>query len=73
VAPHSWTAMISPRAVLDSWLSRRAVLLGEGDEVPVTDAVVDVGQLRLAVAEFAFAVLSPEVLSAGVETVDLLI
>jgi hypothetical protein len=59
------------RAVLDSWLSRRPVLLGEGDEVPVTDAVVDVGQLRLAAAEFA--VLSPEVLSAGVETVDLLI
>ena len=64
---------LAARAVLDSWLSGLAVLPGEGDDVPVTDGVVDVGQLRLAVAEFAFAVLSPEVLSAGVETVDLLI
>jgi hypothetical protein len=58
-------------AVLDTRLSGRAVLLNEGDEVSVADAVVDVGQLRFAVSEFTS--LCAEVLRTGVKTVDLLV
>ena len=48
------------------WL---AVLGGEGDEVALAEPVVLVGQLDSSVSEFA--ALGPEVLGAGVETVDL--
>ena len=46
-------ADLAAGAVLDPWLSSRAVLCGERDEIAFAQAVVDAGQRDLAVAEFA--------------------
>lgn len=46
-------------------------MVGEGDQVALADAVVDVGELGFVLSEFS--VLEAEVLGAGVEAVDLLV
>jgi hypothetical protein len=56
-------------AVLDSRLPWRAVLGREGDQVALTQPVVLVRQLQLAMTEFAS--LGTQMLGAGVEPVDL--
>lgn len=58
-------------AVLDTGLSRRPVLGGERDQITFAQPVVQVRERNLAGAEFAAR--DAEVLSAGVEPVDLLV